>query len=378
MYKILGIFVFLFFFGCAATSPIEQTILREGNTAIFEMHKTESIPSVLGKNISIDIVFMIDDKTLTIKKVFPKGKSGDFHGEQSDNQKFGCLSVFQGQYSICSNKNLEDPFITGDGYLLPKTTQNRISYIYHTIAFKIYNEFKIGASSTDPSGLEAFVERYLVTEGDSLALTELLQMYRAVNDFDSRLKAYKISNDKEDLRQAYNVATTDAQREQVIAITEELLKRELIAAGAAVMVFEGGKAAIKWLFNSLLSSPPGYSSTSNAQGSTKGDSRSSGSVSIDVSCESPMCNYRDLQIKPASGSAKGHGEFKPRFSGAGDGAIFKGFDGRLDGEYVYSVRLEPFSAPKAVCSGKFNLKGTESTYFLRLYTSCREAGSFAN
>jgi hypothetical protein len=106
--------------------------------------------------------------------------------------------------------------------------------------------------------------------------------------------------------------------------------------------------------------------------SSSGGGSGAESVQIEVSCRSPMCIDSNLQVSPASGSDGGHGEFDPDI---GDGFIRKGFDNRLDGVYVYSVQLEPFSDPHVVCSGSFVLNGSENFVYLNFNTDCSDAGS---
>lgn len=109
-----------------------------------------------------------------------------------------------------------------------------------------------------------------------------------------------------------------------------------------------------------------------APSSSGGGGGSPDYVQIEVSCRSPMCNDTDLQVSSSSGSDRGFGRFEWNFTG---GAIFKGYDGRLDGVYDYSVRLEPFTAPHVVCSGSFTLNGSEERVYLNFNPDCSDAGS---
>ena len=95
---------------------------------------------------------------------------------------------------------------------------------------------------------------------------------------------------------------------------------------------------------------------------------SSDNIRIEVSCQSPMCSVKDLQISSEGG---------PQIidASADNATIFKGYDGRLDGEYDYSVRLEPYIDSHVVCSGSFALTGSESVVYLHFHTDCSDAGS---
>lgn len=76
------------------------------------------------------------------------------------------------------------------------------------------------------------------------------------------------------------------------------------------------------------------------------------------------CAAKNLQI------SGGPGEFKPSFSGARAGTIYKGYQGQLAGRYRYSVQIGA-----DICSGSFSVSGTRPNFRLRLYPQCRDAGS---
>ncbi|MFH0780660.1 MAG: hypothetical protein V2B20_01750 [Pseudomonadota bacterium] len=86
--------------------------------------------------------------------------------------------------------------------------------------------------------------------------------------------------------------------------------------------------------------------------SSGGGGSSSGWVSVEVRCESPLCFVRDVNISPVSGSDGGQGKFEKGFGYA----IRKGYGGRYDGVYDFSVKIEPF-----IIAMRCVLEGSSST-----------------
>ena len=60
----------------------------------------------------------------------------------------------------------------------------------------------------------------------------------------------------------------------------------------------------------------------------------------------------------------------PGYISSGSTNILKGYNGALAGRYQYTVM-----ANDRWCSGSFNVSGTKSTYAIRVYSDCRDAGS---
>jgi len=89
-------------------------------------------------------------------------------------------------------------------------------------------------------------------------------------------------------------------------------------------------------------------------------------VDFDVVCGVlSICDARDLKVWG------GPGNFSPSWSGSSSGAIHKGYNGALAGSYQWSAGITRSRA----CSGSFSISGTRSSYMLRVYKSCDDAGS---
>jgi hypothetical protein len=91
------------------------------------------------------------------------------------------------------------------------------------------------------------------------------------------------------------------------------------------------------------------------------------SVEVDPTCaleHAFSCNAQDLKL------SGGSNQFSD-ISVGGRGAIYKGYDGKLAGQYNYSVRLEQGDEQK-VCSGSFSVDGTKRDMIIHImYSDCQ-------
>ena len=77
------------------------------------------------------------------------------------------------------------------------------------------------------------------------------------------------------------------------------------------------------------------------------------------------CIEKNLRISGGSGRYESGG-----FSNASYGTIYKGYNGKLAGNYSFSVQFD-----KRICSGSFYLSGQKRNYSIRLGTDCHNNGS---
>lgn len=94
------------------------------------------------------------------------------------------------------------------------------------------------------------------------------------------------------------------------------------------------------------------------------------SVNFNVTCGFYPCFGQNLNISSAGGS----GHFVPSYSGAHDGAIYKGYKGRIAGRYNWHAEIKDGNKVHG-CSGSFYISGTKRNYRISVYKDCRDAGS---
>jgi len=87
-------------------------------------------------------------------------------------------------------------------------------------------------------------------------------------------------------------------------------------------------------------------------------------VMVTSQCTGFSCTIDELSI------SGGPGIIPTGSTKSGSISIHKGYNGALAGRYQYSVK-----ANGRWCSGSFNVSGTKSTYAIRVFSDCRDAGS---
>ncbi len=100
---------------------------------------------------------------------------------------------------------------------------------------------------------------------------------------------------------------------------------------------------------------------SRRQGSSSSGGGAPGYVMVTSDCSSMLCTTEKLSISGGPG-------FIPS---GGSTTIQKGYNGALAGRYQYSVKVND-----RWCSGSFHVSGTKSTFAIRVYADCRDAGSY--
>ena len=94
-------------------------------------------------------------------------------------------------------------------------------------------------------------------------------------------------------------------------------------------------------------------------------------IDFDVTCGLlSSCFEQNLQISGISGK----GNFSPNYNNAHSGAIHKGYDGTLAGQYSWSAEFKNFDKIHS-CSGSFYISGTKRNYAIRVYDNCNDASS---
>lgn len=87
-------------------------------------------------------------------------------------------------------------------------------------------------------------------------------------------------------------------------------------------------------------------------------------ISVEAECVAVICNVTNLTI------GGGPGRFEPSFRAAYTGAIHKGYNGGLAGQYSYSFAIEK-GGRRCIASGSFSANGSQGNIKINHYDDCR-------